>query len=172
MKKKLPLSALYKFGTARIVNCWLGPKNTKSTVHYDGDQNFLIQAQGRKLIHLISPIYEKYLYTKSISFYDGFSDVDSFDPDYTKHPDFKNVMIEQATLHPGDLLYLPPGWWHNVQSLDISVSYNVWWLYPSEFISYLMKEALYWAKYLVGLKPPMQKNQSYYYGLLKIILRK
>lgn len=172
LKKKLPLSDLCKFGTARIINCWLGPKATKSTLHYDGDQNFLIQAQGRKRVQLISPIYTKYLYTKSISFYDGFSDVDSYDPDYTKHPDFKNVTIEQDILEPGDILYIPPGWWHNIQSLDISVSYNIWWLYPSEFVGYLLKETWYRLKGLIGLKPPMEKNQSYYYGLLNILLRK
>jgi hypothetical protein len=28
---------------------------------------------------------------------------------------------------PGELLYIPRFWWHQVRSLDFSVSVNYWW---------------------------------------------
>jgi hypothetical protein len=31
-----------------------------------------------------------------------------------------------ATLNPGDLLYLPPGWWHAMRSETISFSVSMW----------------------------------------------
>lgn len=46
----------------------------------------------------------------------------------------------EATLEPGDILFLPAFWWHNVVSLDASISVNYWWrpplsacLYPNFF---------------------------------------
>ncbi len=165
LKKKLPISELRSFGIECVVNCWVGPKATQSTLHYDGDHNFLIQAQGSKEIDLIDPQYTQDLYPKSVSFYDGFSEVDCTDPDYEKYPRFENVKIARETLHPGDILFMPAGWWHDVRSLDISVSYNVWWLHYSDFLKYLAKETWHRTKGLVGLAPPMEVNQSYYHML-------
>jgi ribosomal protein L16 Arg81 hydroxylase len=30
-------------------------------------------------------------------------------------------------VEPGDALYIPSRWWHQVRSLDLSVSFNIWW---------------------------------------------
>ena len=35
---------------------------------------------------------------------------------------FKHVHIEEVILGPGDLLFLPVGWWHHVTSLDVTVT--------------------------------------------------
>lgn len=42
-----------------------------------------------------------------------------------------NVLKIQETpklviLEPGDVLFVPPGWWHYVESLDLTVSVNIW----------------------------------------------
>jgi hypothetical protein len=36
----------------------------------------------------------------------------------------------EAILEPGDILFLPAFWWHNVISLDVSISVNYWWRPP------------------------------------------
>lgn len=35
-------------------------------------------------------------------------------------------LSQQAILEPGDMLFLPPGWWHALKSLDSAVSVSLW----------------------------------------------
>ncbi len=30
-------------------------------------------------------------------------------------------------LQPGQMLYIPPGWWHNVKAASVSISVSFWW---------------------------------------------
>jgi hypothetical protein len=32
------------------------------------------------------------------------------------------VKIHDITLHPGELFFLPVGWWHHVRGLDVSIT--------------------------------------------------
>jgi len=43
-----------------------------------------------------------------------------------KFPKFKDAKAVEAILEPGDVLYLPPLWFHHVTALDMSVSVTVW----------------------------------------------
>jgi hypothetical protein len=36
----------------------------------------------------------------------------------------KKIMLD---LEPGDILYIPRKWWHGVETLDTSISVNIWW---------------------------------------------
>lgn len=42
-------------------------------------------------------------------------------------PAFPRVPLLEAFLGPGDMLYIPPGWWHHVRSLAPSFSVSFWW---------------------------------------------
>lgn len=33
----------------------------------------------------------------------------------------------EATLHAGDVLLIPEGWWHQVSSSAVSIAVNMWW---------------------------------------------
>jgi hypothetical protein len=101
---------------------WLGPAGTITPLHHDECNILLLQIRGRKLIHMISPDYTPKLYNNV----GVFSDVDLDNPDWELHPLFKDVAIQKATLHPGEALFIPVGWWHHVRALDptISVSFT------------------------------------------------
>jgi lysine-specific demethylase 8 len=45
----------------------------------------------------------------------------------TKFSEFQTVPVHVADLEPGDALYIPAKWWHQVESLDLSASVNSWW---------------------------------------------
>ena len=44
------------------------------------------------------------------------SPVDITDPDYERFPNFAHTKRLKCTLKPGDVLYMPAFWWHEVQS--------------------------------------------------------
>lgn len=58
--------------------------------------------------------------------HDRQSQVDLDNPDLTKFPKFKDAKGVEGIVNPGDVLYLPPYWWHHVISIDQTVSVNFW----------------------------------------------
>ena len=47
--------------------------------------------------------------------------------DIERFPLFVNAQPYHLILEPGDVLFIPPGWWHHVRSLDTCISVNYWW---------------------------------------------
>ena len=50
--------------------------------------------------------------------------------------------VIEIVLKPGQMLIIPPGWWHEVKSLDLSVSVNIWTAEPRLDKTEREKEAL------------------------------
>lgn len=48
-------------------------------------------------------------------------------PDLQKYPKFENVCRYECMLHPGDALFIPAMWFHNITTLDFSVGVNVFY---------------------------------------------
>jgi len=44
-----------------------------------------------------------------------------------QYPLFREARYIEGVLEPGECLYIPPGWWHYVQSLSVSCSVSFWW---------------------------------------------
>ena len=43
------------------------------------------------------------------------------------HPKFIHCVLEVCVMHPGDMLYIPCGYWHAVASLSPSISLSFWY---------------------------------------------
>lgn len=60
--------------------------------------------------------------------------VDVDNPDLSKFPDFSSARSIDFTLNPGEVLYIPALWFHNVRSEEFSVSVNSFFRHlPLEF---------------------------------------
>lgn len=110
----------------RATNLWLGAKGCVTPLHFDGSHGFLLQVQGRKRVTLFSPDQRRFLYPAVGTPRSHLSLVNLREPDTTKFPLFEQARAQHFTIEPGDVLYLPPGWWHEVESLDTAVSINFW----------------------------------------------
>ena len=117
-----PIDTLIPAGR-RFVNLWIGAR-TRSGLHYDTMDNFLVQVFGDKIAILAAPSDRKDLYP----FGDNIakSRIDPEQPDTGRYPRAKEVTFRVGTLGPGDLLYIPRGWWHFLRAPDRSISLNLW----------------------------------------------
>jgi lysine-specific demethylase 8 len=50
--------------------------------------------------------------------------------DVKEFPRMEGLEFMDCILEEGDLLYIPPKWWHYVRSLSISFSVSFWWRRP------------------------------------------
>ena len=102
---------------------WIGPAGTVTGYHIDWGDNILAQLQGRKHIHLAAPSSTPNMYV-SKKFEQGstLSQVDLDNVDYDQFPNFSKVRHHEFVLNPGEMIFIPRGWWHHVRSLDKSIS--------------------------------------------------
>ncbi|KAF6208129.1 hypothetical protein GE061_016579 [Apolygus lucorum] len=109
------------------INAWFGPANTLTPLHHDPKHNLLCQVVGTKRILLFSPKDSEFLYPHDETLLNNTAQVDPYHPDKAKFPKFEHAVIYYCNLRPGEMLYIPPKWWHHVVSLDVSFSVSFWW---------------------------------------------
>ena len=110
------------------VNVWIGQPHVIAHCHYDGYYNFYAQLYGTKQFTMFRPTNWPGLYPypflhpshaqAQVNLSDSLN-VGSF-------PLTKKVEAYRVVLQPGDLLFMPPMWFHHVESMDVSISVNVW----------------------------------------------
>ncbi|XP_069683955.1 bifunctional peptidase and arginyl-hydroxylase JMJD5 isoform X2 [Periplaneta americana] len=109
------------------INAWFGPKGTVSPIHHDPKHNLLTQVVGEKRILLYHPDDSEKLYPHEGSLLSNTAQVDPENPDYDTFPLFKDAKAWECHLRQGEMLYIPPKWWHHVRSLSLSFSVSFWW---------------------------------------------
>jgi ribosomal protein L16 Arg81 hydroxylase len=109
---------------------WFGPAGTITPVHHDLTNNFMAQVRGRKRVRMINASQLPLLYNHIHCY----SQVDLNNIDYDRYPLFKEASIMDVTLSPGEVLFIPIGWWHHVTALDVSITMSfVNFIYPNRF---------------------------------------
>lgn len=109
------------------IKAWLGPEGTTSPMHIDEKHNLLCQVFGSKRIILAAPEETQNLYVFDGDMLKNTSQIDAEHLDYDRFPLLKNVKFYTFTLYKGEMLYIPPKWWHYVRSLAKSFSVSYWW---------------------------------------------
>ncbi|MFN9174315.1 MAG: cupin-like domain-containing protein [Synechocystis sp.] len=114
----MPSEYLDQSNSSGNVFFWFGSAGTITPLHYDVTNLMMTQIYGSKKWQIIPPIYTPFLYNNV----GVFSEVDCEKPDYNKYPLFEEGKIIEVVLEPGEIIFVPTGWWHQVKSLDVSVS--------------------------------------------------
>lgn len=109
------------------IKAWLGPKGTISPMHFDPKHNLLCQVFGHKKIILAAPEDSPNLYPHETEMLKNTTQIDAENIDLEKFPLCSNVKFFNFNLYEGEMLYIPPGWWHYVRSLERSFSVSFWW---------------------------------------------
>lgn len=106
----------------------MASESSNTPLHYDNMNNLFAQLDGRKRFLLFNPSQSDLLYPGPLDIRTRhLSGVDVADPDLEKFPEFARAEYWEALVLPGDLLFIPAFWWHQVSAPDISVSVNYWW---------------------------------------------
>lgn len=116
-------------GVPRI---WLGNR-IRVAPHYDLKENVGVCLAGRRRFTVFPPEQLPNLYPGPFELTPAGTPVSMVDPDapdLERYPHFAEAWnhARQATLEPGDALYLPYAWWHGVEALEpVSILVNYWW---------------------------------------------
>ncbi len=111
---------------------WLGNRTITAT-HYDTSNNIACAVAGRRRITFFPPDQITNLYPGPLMLTPGGAHVSMVDlksPDFSRYPLFEKALAaaSHAEIEPGDAVYIPGLWWHNVESLDsFSMQVNYWW---------------------------------------------
>ena len=113
----------------QVTNLWIGAGGNISPLHHDLSENLLCQVRGRKRILLFEPKQTSLLYPfPAHSKILNMSQLNIDKPELDKFPKFQKAKYTECVLEPGEMLFLPAFWWHQVYSLDrLNISINFWW---------------------------------------------
>jgi len=111
---------------------WIGNR-IRVAPHYDLMENIGVCLAGRRRFTVFPPGQLPNMYPGPFELTPAgtpVSMVDPHAPDLERYPRYAEAWAEaqQATLEPGDALYLPYAWWHGVEALEpVSILVNYWW---------------------------------------------
>jgi Cupin-like domain len=115
-----------------VPNFWLGNALTVP-VHHDHPHNLACVVAGRRRFTLFAPAQVGNLYIGPLEHTPSgapISVVHPQAPDFERYPRYCEALASAlvADMAPGDALYIPPLWFHQVEALEkVNLLVNYWW---------------------------------------------
>lgn len=115
-----------------LVGAWIGNRTT-ALAHYDMSNNIACCLVGKRRFTLFPPEQIENLYPGPLEPTPGGQVVTMTDihaPDFDRFPKLPAALeaAEVADMEPGDALFYPAMWWHQVEALEaFNVMVNYWW---------------------------------------------
>jgi hypothetical protein len=115
-----------------LASIWIGNR-TVAPAHFDISNNLACCMVGRRRFTLFPPEQIENLYPGPLEPTPAgqvVTMVDFREPDLDNYPRFGEAMAaaQIAELEPGDVLFYPALWWHQVEALDsFNAMINYWW---------------------------------------------
>ena len=121
-------------GDLYSTRAWISGAGTTSNAHTDPCHNFYCQTVGHKFFRLFFPETEDDMYPHKDHFRKNTSTISDvlgskeelYEGGFERF--VTQVSAQEATLGPGDALYIPKKMWHFATSKDVSIGVNFWWL--------------------------------------------
>ena len=126
-------------GNKPVAKIWLGTESV-AAAHFDLPRNIACCVHGKRRFTLFEPSQIENLYPGPLSPTPGgqvITMADLANPNYEKFPRLKHALDEAyiVDMEPGDALYYPSMWWHQVQAFDrFNVMINFWWMNSPAFM--------------------------------------
>ncbi|KAK9083684.1 hypothetical protein Scep_030155 [Stephania cephalantha] len=130
LREDIQLPSILKSKVLTSINLWMNNAKSRSSTHYDPHHNLLCIVAGCKQVVLWSPSAGPLLYPMPVyGEASNHSAVDLGSPDFSIHPRAKRLMdySQEVMLHAGDALFIPEGWYHQVDSDELTIAVNYWW---------------------------------------------
>ncbi|XP_074344452.1 lysine-specific demethylase JMJ31 isoform X2 [Apium graveolens] len=112
------------------INLWMNSARARSSTHYDPHHNVLCVVSGCKQVLLWPPSASPYLYPMPLhGEASNHSAVALGKVDLLVHPRAEGLatISQKVTIHAGDALFIPEGWFHQVDSDCLTIAVNFWW---------------------------------------------
>lgn len=104
---------------------WMGPKGTVTPWHHDLTQNLLMTMEGVKRVTLVSPLETPRMQNHRHCFSRFGADAQ------LGGADIPRLTVD---IGPGDILFIPVGWWHHVEGLSRTIGMSFTnFVWPNEF---------------------------------------
>lgn len=130
------------------ISAWIGTRTT-AAAHFDLSHNLACCAVGRRRFTLFPPEQISNLYPGPLEPTPGGQVVTMVDlaaPDLERFPRFAEAHAagQVADMEPGDVLFYPSMWWHQVAALaPFNVLINYWWDTAPDFVDSPMTTLLH-----------------------------
>jgi dTDP-4-dehydrorhamnose 3,5-epimerase-like enzyme len=110
-------------------NLWVGSASASSGLHYDMMHNLVAQIVGRRRVVLFAPEETPRLYpypVRTLAWHHSPIRVEAPDPE--RFPAFASARRLEVEIAPGELLFIPKGWWHHFASVEDAIAINFFWV--------------------------------------------
>jgi LPS sulfotransferase NodH len=111
---------------------WFAPSGNTIPLHHDPWNSLLAQVVGRRHIKMIPASQWEFVYNEI----GNSSRVDCANPDFARWPMFRHATVIDIEQEPGDVLFVPVGWWYHVRVLTVSIAIS--------FTNFLFPNKYYW----------------------------
>ena len=123
LRGDLKYADLFPKGALRALQCWIGPAAARTGLHYDYLDNLAVQIIGRKRFFLARPgTVERYGAVSRK--YDSWAKLSMLQAEDLAAGAGADSDLFSVDLAPGDVLYMPAGWWHQVSNLTPSLMFG------------------------------------------------
>ncbi|KAL7488881.1 hypothetical protein ACHAW6_014471 [Cyclotella cf. meneghiniana] len=116
------------------INLWHAPQNCCTNAHYDDRDNLLLVTEGVKTVEMCppgciegSPIYSEHANHPALLRRTRAIALDCQSKQTIL--ELKRGRTHIVSVAAGQALYIPPGWWHRVESESACTAVNVWFEY-------------------------------------------